>query len=186
GDGARVRFHFIVTARCMLGKAQPGLREREPEGLVTLVQCGLRHPQAVLRVAAVNVVGTHVDAPRYAAWAQTQPSNLGNLVASGNRDAKAFMSARRHTVQAPRLTAPRKPSLPPGQRPAQNRRSKGLTGGPRVHCQGGQGGYVRPPCPMPVPPPRTSWSFTAPTCTSTTTIPHACTGVMGPPGSPAS
>src|SRR5262249_15228 len=50
----------------MLGKPQPRLRQREPEGLVALVRCRLRHSQAVLRVAAVDVVGTHVYAPRYA------------------------------------------------------------------------------------------------------------------------
>src|SRR6516165_7287498 len=65
-DGALVRVQFVATARRMLGEAQPRLRQREPEGLVALVRCRLRHSQAVLRVAAVDVVGTHVYAPRYA------------------------------------------------------------------------------------------------------------------------
>src|SRR5215831_4176360 len=62
-DGALVRFHFVAAARRMLGEAQPRLREREPEGLVALVGCRLRQAQAVFRVVAVNVVGTHVYAP---------------------------------------------------------------------------------------------------------------------------
>src|SRR5437870_5758257 len=148
-DGRPVLFQFAALARRMLGKAQPRLREREPEGLVALVRRRLRHPQAVLRVAAVNVVGTHVDAPRYAAWVQTQPSNLGNLVTSGHRGRKSLYvgSATYGAGAAAHNSTEIKPAA--GQRPAQNRRSKGLTGGPRVHCQEGQGGYVRPPCRTP-------------------------------------
>src|SRR6516164_3426396 len=62
-DGALVRVHFVAAARRMLGEAQPRLREREPEGLVALIECRSRHAQAVFRVVAVNVVGTHVYAP---------------------------------------------------------------------------------------------------------------------------
>src|SRR6516164_1276859 len=76
-DGALVRVHFVAAARRMLGEAQPRLREREPEGLVALVHCRLRHPQAVFRVVAVNVVGTHVYAPRYAGLGATQTSQPG-------------------------------------------------------------------------------------------------------------
>src|SRR6516164_10428538 len=62
-DARPVRFHFAALARRMLGEAQPGLRQREPEGPVALVRRRFRHAQAVLRVAAVNVVGTHVTLP---------------------------------------------------------------------------------------------------------------------------
>src|SRR5215472_540488 len=105
------------------------------------------------------------DAPRYAAWVQTQPSNLGKLVTSAHSGRKAFMSARRLTVQAPPPNSAESAGLPP----ARVQRRSDLYGpdrGPRLHCQAGRGGYVQPPCPMPAPPPRTSWSFTAPTCIS--------------------
>src|SRR5262245_6737574 len=47
----------------LLGETQPRLREREPEGLVALVHCRLRHPQAVFRVVAVMLLGLMSYAP---------------------------------------------------------------------------------------------------------------------------
>src|SRR5262249_49502680 len=79
-DGGLVRVHFVAAARRMLGETQPRLREREPEGLVALVHCRLRHPQAVFRVVAVNVVGTHVLRSPIRGLGCTQPANLGKLV----------------------------------------------------------------------------------------------------------
>src|SRR2546430_13035576 len=138
GDGARVRFHFVAAARRMLGKAQPRLREREPEGLVALVLCRLRHPQAVLRVVAVNVVGTHVYAPRYAGLSATQPANLGKLVTP---------------ERAPTEKAPSNVGLATyccHSAPGTRLQPQGLADwdGSR-DCQGGRDVYVRPPCRTP-------------------------------------
>src|SRR5215471_6149547 len=85
-DGGLVRVHFVAAARGMLGEAQPRLREREPEGLVARVHCRLRHPQAVFRVVAVNVVGTHVYAPPIRGLACNATSQPGQTRDPPERD----------------------------------------------------------------------------------------------------
>src|SRR6516165_12123914 len=140
-DARPVRFHFAALARRMLGEAQPGLRQREPEGPVALVRRCLRHPQAVLRVAAVNVVGTHVDAPRYAAWVQMQPSNLGKLV-TPERASTEKASSNVGLATYCWHSAPGTRLQPQGLADWDGSRD----------CQGGRDVYVRPPCRTPRPP----------------------------------
>src|SRR5262249_6989987 len=160
-DGGLVRVHFVAAARGMLGEAQPRLREREPEGLVARVHCRLRHPQAVFRVVAVNVVGTHVYAPPIRGLGATQPANLGKLVTPERdwREKPPLMSDWR------RRRGRRSQSKRPGPSVAGIVMPKGACGsGWPLDCQAGRDVYVRPPCRTPRHP-GTSWSFTAPTCT---------------------
>src|SRR5262245_44081850 len=102
-DGALARVRFVAAARRMLGEAQPRLREREPEGLVALVHCCSRHPQAVFRVVAVNVVGTHVYAPPIrglACNATSQPGQTRDPRTSLDRKASANVGLATYTWAA--------------------------------------------------------------------------------------
>src|SRR5262245_60785119 len=157
-DGALVRVRFVAAARRMLGEAQPRLREREPEGLVVLVNCRLRHPQAVFRVVAVNVVGTHVYAPPIRGLGRNATSQPGQT-RDPERDwteKPLLMSDWRHTRGRRSHSTKEAPRSEPG-------RYCSGSGWP-LDCQAGRDVYVRPPCRTPRHP-GISWSFTAPTCT---------------------
>src|SRR5262249_34963657 len=55
---------FNAGAACRpLGEVQPGLRQREPEGLVTLVRRRPCHPQAVFGVGSIEAGRTHTKSP---------------------------------------------------------------------------------------------------------------------------
>src|SRR5262245_57526796 len=164
-DGALARVRFVAAARRMLGEAQPRLREREPEGLVALVHCCSRHPQAVFRVVAVNVVGTHVYAPPIrglACNATSRPAQPRDPRTELDRKASTNVGLATY-AWAPVAFHPK------GSGPVRARqvlsclRALAAQDG-TLDCQAGRDVYVRPPCRTPRHP-EISWSFTAPTCT---------------------
>src|SRR6516165_1343520 len=142
----------------MLGEAQLRLRQREPEGLVALVRCRLRHPQAVLRVVAVDVVGTHVYAPRYAFGrnAISQPGQTRDPPEREWTEKRSPMSDWRHRHEGRSHSTQKKHLAPSAAGIA-------MPMAP-LDCQAGWDVYVRRPCRLPRRP-GISWSFTAPTCT---------------------